>query len=252
MTGAPAEDELIAYADERVSEPRAAEIGAWLAEHPDDEKRVREWRRQTVLLRSVLDPAVKEPVPAELTAVLYRRKRRWLPVAVAACLAALLAFPLGVYFGDKLFPPGSQGQLTRIASNGLATHRLYVGEVRHAVEVAADDEPHLTSWLSKRTEVAVKPPDLSGQGLKLLGGRLVPGDGRPAAQLMYEGPNGERFTLLFERSASKGPTAFRYLSQGSTAALYWVENNCAYVLAGPAERGRLQTVASAAYDQLDE
>ena len=36
------------------------------------------------------------------------------------------------------------------------------------------------------------------------------------------------------------------------AALYWVENGLAYVVSGPPERERLESVAKAAYDQIDK
>lgn len=252
MTPAPTEEDLIAFADDRLDEARAAIVAAWLTERPEEEKRINEWRRQNVLLRSVLDPAIDEVVPAELSGALYRPPRRFLPLALAASIAALIALPLGALIGWQSTLPAADNPLTRLAETGIATHVLYVGEVRHPVEVTADDQAHLVSWLSKRTNVAVKTPDLSKQGLKLLGGRLVPGDDTPAAQLMYEGTNGERFTLFLERTMAKGTTAFRYAGEGNTGALYWRDGDCAYVLSGPLERSRLWAVARAVYDQFDD
>ena len=55
----------------------------------------------------------------------------------------------------------------------------------------------------------VRAPDLGGFGLKLLGGRLLPGVSGPAALFMYEGANGERFTIYCSR-LDGARTAFRY------------------------------------------
>ena len=79
-------------------------------------------------------------------------------------------------------------------SDALGAHRLYIGEVRHPIEVKAE-EAHLLPWLSRRLGTTLRAPDLGAFGLKLLGGRLLPGLSSPAALFMYEGANGERFTI---------------------------------------------------------
>src|SRR5688572_9756783 len=74
-------------------------------------------------------------------------------------------------------------------------HRLYIGEVRHPIEVKAG-ESHLNPWLSRRVGYTLVAPNLEPFELKLLGGRLLPGKaGRPAALYMYESASGERFTF---------------------------------------------------------
>ena len=63
--------------------------------------------------------------------------------------------------------------------------------------------PGKSTDAGKSDDAPVKAPNLTTDGLKLLGGRLVPSSsGKPAALLMYEGDNGDRFTLLME------PTTF--------------------------------------------
>lgn len=91
----------------------------------------------------------------------------------------------GLGGGRVLWSP--QPALAReLADVGMSAHAVYSREVRHAVEVGVDDEAHLVSWLSNRLDTPIEPPDLSARGLTLLGGRLVPDEGRPAAQLMYK------------------------------------------------------------------
>src|SRR5262249_6801162 len=78
-------------------------------------------------------------------------------------------------------------------AQALDAHRVYVVEVRHPVEVTGGERPHLVQWLSKRLDYELRIPELEPSGLKLVGGRLLPGPFGPAAFCMYEGPSGERF-----------------------------------------------------------
>jgi anti-sigma factor RsiW len=105
-------------------------------------------------------------------------------------------------------------------------------------------------WLSKRLGYDLRAPDLAAIGLKLVGGRLLPGPSGAAGFLMYEGPSGERFTLYSARWDAP-ETALRYRDAGPIAAFYWVDSNRAYVMSGPADRDRLRTIAQSAYDQLE-
>ena len=93
-------------------------------------------------------------------------------------------------------------------------------------------------------------PDLGGFGLKLLGGRLLPGIDGPAALFMYEGANGERYTIYCSRLNAER-TAFRYDAEDNFGAVHWIEGSYGWVVSGPKDRDKLKAVASAAYDQLE-
>jgi anti-sigma factor RsiW len=67
---------------------------------------------------------------------------------------------------------------------------------------------------------------------------------------MYEGPTGERYTLYCAQS-DLPESALRYRAAGAVAAYYWIDDNRAYVVSGPADRDRLLKVAQSAYDQLE-
>jgi anti-sigma factor RsiW len=246
-------EELVAFADGRLDPPRAAEVEAWLAEHVEEARLVQEWRRQTALLKAALDPVADEPVPSVLTDVLHGRRRRpafW--AAASAAAAAIVAFPLGLALGWYL--TASQMMVDKgeqLAETGLSTYRVYTAEVRHPVEVWADEEQHLVNWLTKRLGVSVKAPDLSRNGLKLVGGRLLVADDAPLALLMYEDDSGRRFTLLVEHIVEARPTAFRYMDKGDAGAFYWVDGEVGYALTGPDDRAALLQVAETVYEQLN-
>lgn len=258
--GAPllADEELVAFVDARLDASRMAQIEALIAEQPELARRADLWRRQSQLLKSVLDPVLAQPVPVTLAAHLTRPPRRWGVPLLAAALAGAVFFPAGLGVGWYLWntTPGQETPTTididRVAQSGIAIHRIYVVEVRRPVEVTADDQNSLLAWLTKRVDAPVRAPNLSRDGLKLLGGRLVPSSaGKPAALLMYEGDNGDRFTLLMEPTSASRMASLRYAEEGTVASYTWVDGGIAYALNGPAEKKRLWNIARAAYDQLD-
>jgi anti-sigma factor RsiW len=82
------------------------------------------------------------------------------------------------------------GPARAVTREALDAHRLYIAEVRHPIEVKAG-ENHLNPWLSRRIGYPVASPNLDTLELKLLGGRLLPGNsGRAAALYMYETRDG--------------------------------------------------------------
>src|SRR5581483_6290667 len=128
---------------------------------------------------------------------------------------------------------------------------LYVVEVRHPVEVPGDERQHMTQWLTKRLGYQQRVPDLSSIGLKLVGARLLPGpDGAAASFYMYEGPNGERYTL-YSSKVSANDTSLRFRQGKTLAAYYWVDGKVGYAVSGSNDRDKLETVTKSIYDQME-
>ena len=245
------EDELHAYVDGELPADRRGAVEAWLASHPEDAARVAAWRAQADAIRARYSAVASEPVSARFDLDrLARGARSWRAVAAAAVFAAFLAGGVVGWMahGASAAAPSRFDILT---AQALDAHKTYVVEVRHPVEVTGAERPHLVQWLSKRLDYELRVPDLEGSGLKLVGGRLLPGPFGPAAFCMYEGPSGERFTIYYARTDSP-QTAMRYREGDRFAAIYWVEGGLAHVVAGPLDRERLQNVAQAAYDQIDK
>jgi len=244
------DDELHAYVDGALPEDRRALVEAWLAAHPEDAALIAAWRRQADLLRARYGAVAAEPIPARLSLDrIARSQHRWARYAAAAVLLAFIAGGAAGWFGRGVFENPARTSAT-LTADAIGAHRLYVVEVRHPVEVPAAEEAHLVQWLSRRLDYQVRAPDLAGLGLKLVGGRLLPGPAGPAAFFMYEGNSGERFTLYCSRARAP-ETALRYSAAGQVAAYYWIERDKAYVVSGPADRDRLLKVAQSAYDQIE-
>jgi anti-sigma factor RsiW len=210
------EEELHALVDGELPADRRADVEAWLADHAEDAARAAAWRTQGELIRLKYGAIADGPVPERFNlARLARGGGPWRKVGVAAVLAAFAVGGLGGWLARGAWD-GAPAAKTVVAE-ALEAHRLYIAEVRHPVEVPAGAE-HLMPWLSRRVGHQLRAPDLQSFGLKLIGGRLLPGPRSPAALFMYESPSGERFTLYCARAMSPAETALRYRASGPVAA----------------------------------
>ena len=243
------EDELHAYVDNELPAERRVDVEAWLSTHPDDAERVQAWRAMAEALHARYDSVADEAIPKRLELErLMRRPRRWIAGAMAASLLAFVAGGAAgwVAHGATATPSAFQN----FTGDALDAHRLYVVEVRHPVEVPGNERAHLQQWLTKRCGWDVHAPELGATGLKLVGGRLLPGPTGPASFLMYESASGERFTLYASRETTS--STMRYTAQNSEGALYWADRGVGYVLSGPTDKDRLQQVARLVYDQTEK
>lgn len=246
------EDELHAFVDGELPEDRKAEVEAWLASHPDDAARVMAWKVQADAIRTRFASAANEAVPAHLRVdTLLRSSRNWRTLAAAAATAAFLIGGVAGWMArDTTEVTAATGDpADQIAQYALAAHKLYIGEIRHPVEVGAA-EAHLMPWLSRRLGTTIRVPDFSAFDLKLLGGRLLPGETGPAALFMYENGNGDRVTFYCAKLPLE-QTAFRYYQSDNVAAIRWVVGEYGYVVSGPADKARLKELARTAFEQLE-
>ena len=94
-------------------------------------------------------------------------------------------------------------------------------------------------------------PELGSTGLKLVGGRLLPGPAGPASFLMYESASGERFTV-YTAKASTETTQMRFTTEDNNGALFWADRGVGYVVSGTTDRDRLTHVARMVYDQTEK
>jgi anti-sigma factor RsiW len=128
---------------------------------------------------------------------------------------------------------------------------IYASEVRHPVEVKADERDHLVTWLGKRLGQKFAAPDLSRWNFSLVGGRLVPVDGRAGALLMYEDAGGKRLTMLVGQSDASTPTSFRFVSQNGLETFYWIDERLTYAVTAEIPRDMLREIADDCYRQFE-
>ncbi len=246
------EDELHAYVDGWLDPARAEAVEAYLAQHSEAAARIAAYRRQNEGLRAALaDPdeeALRERFRPALAGAPRRRPAPTLRAAAAALLVLGVGLGGGWWLRGQLSPPDSDGN--SIARLAAAAHRIYSVEVRHPVEVRAEEE-HLMRWLSKRVGAPLSAPDLGRYGFRLVGGRLLPAaKGLAAAQLMYEDGAGRRITCYVTANRAGRETAFRFVEDGGLSAFYWLEGRLGYAVVGEVDRAELLDVTRTVYQQL--
>ncbi|RZI44911.1 anti-sigma factor [Herbaspirillum sp. HC18] len=240
------EHDLHAYVDNQLDAARRAQVEAYLAVQPDAAAQVQDLRAQNRVLHELYDGVLNEPVPLAMTTVLRKKS---FPLAWAASVAALAVGLVAGWGAHGWYQPSRTPPM--FAERALRAHILYASEKRHPVEVPAEQEAHLVAWLSKRLDVPIRAPVLQTHGFSLLGGRLLPGDDGPLAQLMYESAEGERLTLLVRHAASgDGTTHFRVLEQNGNSVFYWIDGDYGYALSGSIGKNRMMAIARAVDEQL--
>lgn len=244
----PTEAELNAYLDGELGPEAAAAVERHLALEGDDARRIADYREIGEALHALYDPVMAEPVPARLTQATERKRPAALDwtIRIAAALVLLVVGGAGGWMLNRTIAGGEMAQVA-FTRKAIDAHRLYSVEVRHPVEVVAEDEAHMSSWLSRRLGKDLKPPALGGAGFKLVGGRLLPADGKPAAQFMYENAGGQRLTLFFAVAAGGGDSSYRYVQDGSTLSLFWYIDGFACALTGEFEQKDLMAFAREIY-----
>lgn len=244
----PLESDLHAWADGRLDAARAGEIEAWLAANPEEQARLQGWKRQKELLHEAFDPVLEEPVPARLADAASRRPRsRLWRVAAAVGWIAIGSVAGYALRGVKPADPAQPS----LARNAAMAHVVYTPEVRHPVEVGADQEVHLLQWLSKRLGTPINAPHFGKEGFDLVGGRLLPGERGPVAQFMYQDRGGRRLTLYVRGDPDNRDTAFRFAQEGKVGVFYWLDGRLGYALSGEIPRAELLAMADSAYRQLN-
>ena len=246
------EADLQAYVDGRLPERRRAEIETYLASQPEEAARYAAYRAQGERLREVFAPILDEPVPQRLTLALAPRSFRIVRVAAALgwiVVGAAAGWQMHAFVSSRTSPVAE----APIARPAAIAHVTYSPEVRHPVEVGADQESHLVAWLSKRLGAKVRAPNLEAEGYSLVGGRLLPGEGGPVAQFMYQCKQGTRVTLYVRTEApDHEETAFRYSDEGNVRVFYWIDRTFGYaVSSADISKDVLYKVANAAYAQLN-
>ncbi|NNG05002.1 MAG: anti-sigma factor [Inquilinus sp.] len=246
-------DDLNAYVDDALDDARRIEVEAYIDNHREAAEMVAAYRHMNEGMRALFcTGALGEPPAALRPAAVARRaadrRRRRLAQAAAAVLLLLLGGGGGWALRDVL-APAPDPLVVALTQDAARAHRMYVAEMRHAVEVGAE-EAHLFRWLSNRLGGEVRAPDLAGQGFRLVGGRLLPSHHGPAAQFMYENAEVERLTLYIRAIDGEDGASFRFVGEDGVNAFYWVDGQFGYALIGAVEREPLLRAARQVYADL--
>jgi len=248
------QDWLQAYVDEALNPTQRRAAEARLAADPGLTEQLRGLRAENAAIRA----SVPHPDLAKLATLSARAEtagHRRHSLLRAAAMIGVLAIGVGAgWFGASgqytRQIAALQSETERLVLTAAAAHRLYSVEVLHPVEVTADERDHLNGWLSNRLGGDIAAPELVGSGFSLVGGRLLPGLGGPAAQFMYEEAGGERVTLFVAPGSDGQATALRFETEGTLTTASWADATWRYALVGGIGKPRLKALARQMHGDL--
>ncbi|WP_438747642.1 anti-sigma factor family protein [Pararhizobium sp. O133] len=253
------EDDLHAYVDGFLDEDHRRAVEAFLTDHPQEAADVAAWQAQAANLKAAFssyarsnefDETMVRPVPS------LTQNTPWRKVALlAASLVLFLSGAAAGIYADR-FLGGTLSVETASALESLPAQSksaflIYTSEKRHPVEVGADQQEHLVTWLGKRLDYKLVAPDLRPKGYSLVGGRLVPVNGKAGAMLMYENAAGKRLTMLLGKNPENAETSFRFESSGTVETFYWIDGSIGYAVTAELSRAELQAIAEECYRQFE-
>jgi anti-sigma factor RsiW len=266
------EDQLQAFVDGQLPPEGRRAVMAYLAGDGEEAQRLNDYRSLNEAMHLVYDEVLHEPLPERLKVERYQGRRLWLdgcrrwleagtrglaPRLAAAMLVVLLSGSGGWWLHGVYRTPVYETPAASFARQAASAHLLYAPDLRHPVEFGADQQDSLLIWLSERLGHAVHAPNLQRLGFALVGGRLLPASGQPAAQLMYENPEAKRITL-FIRARWTAPPAMttaqegtvNYATEGGVSMVWWTEGPFAYALTGQMDREAFFAAAKMIQDEL--
>ncbi|UCE31940.1 MAG: anti-sigma factor [Burkholderiales bacterium] len=263
--------ELHQWLDRRLGPAQSRAFERRLAQDADLRASAAAYLLQAEQLRRHGDRIAAEPVPPALSDPVRGSRAGSMRPWLAAAAVAIVAWTLGWYghrelgmprppevAGDDSAPSAPAvfaGDATApgFVRTALRAHEVFVPEVRHPVEVPANESAHLQRWLSNRLGRPIAVPDLNEDGYRLVGGRLLPCESGACAQFMYERDGGGRVTLFAARreGGGSGETGFRFGQQGSLSAFYWIDRGFGYTVSGELDRDRLFALARRVHLQLE-
>jgi len=227
------EDELHAYVDDRLDPARRAEVDRHLRANLALQRRVDGWHEQVEALRDALAFKLHEPVPSSLhLGRLVEQRiagRRWGmfngPWRVAA--AMLLMIGLGGAAGWTARGAQRMGEVTRLGMEAAAAHTVFAADPTHPIEIGWEKQPELRAWIDRKLRREISVPDLSAQGYRLIGGRVLSTMIGAAAMLVYDDDHGGRITVFLQPMRSDVAPMQR-VRAGAAGGYAWIDAHMGY------------------------
>ena len=246
-------DSLEAYVDGELSAAESAAFNRHAAACASCQQQLeRHLRLRTQLRANLARPAASDALrgrilaslPAERPAsnVVALPRRRWVAMAAAACVAALLASSTTLY----VMRPDANADWRQAA---LSAH-LRATLSGHVIDVASSDRHTVKPWFGGKTEVAPVVLDLAAVGYPLLGGRLDIPQKDALPVLVYKA--GPHVVSVFVRQAGGGANSSIAKIDGFTIAT-WPVGDLVYTAVSDADGTELaafQRAFTTAVEQL--
>jgi anti-sigma factor RsiW len=137
-----------------------------------------------------------------------------------------------------------------MATRAAAMYRTFANDRTRPVEIGATQKAELGRWLSERTGLSLIP-DFTSEGLKLIGGRVTPGEFGAAGFLLYEMTTGERIGVFLERAPDDSAADSMRATPGDrNTSLYGREKGTYWAIIGSLGDERWKQVAQHLTSQI--
>ncbi|MEM9754350.1 MAG: anti-sigma factor [Pseudomonadota bacterium] len=253
---------LSAYLDGELPPGEAEAVETALSERPDLQAELEALIEADTDAKAHFAALMDDPVPLALADAIRAapepraantpappRVRGGLIAASVAALALAFGAAGGFYVARTTAPElvATRGWLDDIADY----HAVYATQVRHLVEVPADEAEHIQTWLTATLGTGVTVPDLSAEGLEFEGARLLVAAGRPVAQLIYtDGAGG--VVALCQIASTAPQSGFESRSIGDFDLVSWGSEGAGanFVVISDQGRSDLSAIAERAAAQV--
>jgi anti-sigma factor RsiW len=220
---------LVAYVDGELTAPERAAVKARLKDDEAARDKVRSLEETAKLLRMAFeDEPVATVTPLHPRIGRHRLARAPVLTGVAAA-AAVVVLMVGT---GLVGTPWKPDERAHFMADVAAYHALYAAETEHLVEVPAERQAHIEEWLGARLKRTLSVPDLSSQGWKFEGGRLLAEGGNPIAQLLYTAPGRQPIAVCVTFSDRNGSSPVRYDPGDGLQVMAWDDRGYLYMVVG--------------------
>lgn len=259
------EDLVQAYVDDMLPPRQRLEVEEYLAIHPDEARRVADFRNQNRGFHELYDHYLLEPLPPRAQFLEQRilgkmaRQRTFGTVTRIAATAVIAVLVMGgSWYGAQYYFAASGPQIDFLAFTGNSakapgpTAQGRREDVRSANIASREQDVQSASIASKeasgnRSKAAESgAPDLSDFGLRLTSSREVSqSTGAEAAQLVYESEGGQQVMLYYSPTKDNGTQKITLTEQGPISILVWNRGGRSFSLIGDVNRDTMLAIGAA-------
>jgi anti-sigma factor RsiW len=166
-------------------------------------------------------------------------------LAIAAAILGVILGTAGWWSASTILEDRA---LSALAHEAVTAHLLYASQSGQSPLLTEDSE-YVSARLSALLGAGVQAPDLSAQGLRLVGLRELAADSGPAALLVYEDADGREVSCYFKRVAENRETGFARKVAAGASVIYRLDEHLGYAVVGALPVSTLQRIAEAGYRQ---
>jgi anti-sigma factor RsiW len=241
------EGELQAFVDGQLPRDRSTAVLAYLGRHPEEIPRLAQYALQKEELRrslAAISLPGDDPTTLQLQRTLTDRLKRpdhgaWLRRAATVVLLLATGWASNGVYRNYL-----EHRLPALVVEAAQAHEVFGDDSQRPVELTAASQAEMAAWFSRHLGEEIEIPSLRAIGLHLVGGRLLPGEDSPIAQLIYEDSSKRRLTLCLSAEPTDAGPAIELVEVEGLTAGYWDGGEVSYALV--AHTPDLQLVAIAA------